>query len=269
MSCHRTSAFRWRHWPSVSREAGFTLVEMLAVIAILTVLTSLLLGTISRAKSRALSIQCQSNLRQHGIALHNFLSSHRVYPLSLNLARSTGQQANHAATFHGSLKDQGLGPFPEKQPYKGPSVHLCPAAQRQRLPASLSGEIARYGYNAVGLEGDRFPPLGLGMKSQEDPAPVTESDVCAPSNMIALGDGVAGWEERYEDAVPVLGRRSSAMELPGSTKRVRTRHAGKANVVYCDGHVGAHTLGFLFASESEPALASWNRDHEPHRERIQ
>jgi prepilin-type processing-associated H-X9-DG protein len=43
---------------------------------------------------------------------------------------------------------------------------------------------------------------------------------------------------------------------------------GKANVVFCDGHVESPTLPFLFTDTSDAALSRWNRDHQPHRERL-
>ncbi|HEY5040889.1 MAG TPA: H-X9-DG-CTERM domain-containing protein [Verrucomicrobiae bacterium] len=43
---------------------------------------------------------------------------------------------------------------------------------------------------------------------------------------------------------------------------------GKANVVFCDGHVESPTLQFLFADTSDAALSRWNRDHLPHREKL-
>jgi prepilin-type processing-associated H-X9-DG protein len=46
------------------------------------------------------------------------------------------------------------------------------------------------------------------------------------------------------------------------------RHQGKANVVFCDGHVESPTLPFLFADTSDAALSRWNRDHLPHREKL-
>jgi prepilin-type N-terminal cleavage/methylation domain-containing protein/prepilin-type processing-associated H-X9-DG protein len=44
--------------------------------------------------------------------------------------------------------------------------------------------------------------------------------------------------------------------------------AGKANVVFCDGHVESPTLPFLFTDTSDATLSRWNRDHQPHRERL-
>jgi prepilin-type processing-associated H-X9-DG protein len=46
------------------------------------------------------------------------------------------------------------------------------------------------------------------------------------------------------------------------------RHQDKANVVFCDGHVESPTLQFLFEDTSDAALARWNRDHLPHREKL-
>jgi hypothetical protein len=41
------------------------------------------------------------------------------------------------------------------------------------------------------------------------------------------------------------------------------------NVAFCNGHVESPTLQFLFADTSDAALCRWNRDHQPHRERLE
>jgi prepilin-type processing-associated H-X9-DG protein len=43
---------------------------------------------------------------------------------------------------------------------------------------------------------------------------------------------------------------------------------GKANVVFCDGHVESPMSPFLFTDTSAAALSRWNRDHQPRRERL-
>ncbi len=55
---------------------GFTLLEMLAVIAIVTFLAALLLPTLGRTQARARRIQCLANLRQTGLGFHSFLHDH-------------------------------------------------------------------------------------------------------------------------------------------------------------------------------------------------
>jgi len=64
------------------RRRGFTLVELLVVIAIIGILVGLLLPAVQSAREASRRASCQNNLRQIGLALHNFEGVNKVFPAS-------------------------------------------------------------------------------------------------------------------------------------------------------------------------------------------
>ena len=62
------------------RSRGFTLIELLVVIAIIAILIALLLPAVQAAREAARRAQCLNNLKQMGLAAHNYISTHNVYP---------------------------------------------------------------------------------------------------------------------------------------------------------------------------------------------
>jgi prepilin-type N-terminal cleavage/methylation domain-containing protein/prepilin-type processing-associated H-X9-DG protein len=256
---------------------GFSLIELMVVIAIIAILAALLLPALNRAMGRARQTQCMNNVRQLGLGLQQFVADNHFYPLSVDAEFDKSSHPTNFNTWVEAVEYQLSGGGHPRIPYFwNQGVWRCPGVKSE---GSLGQSFNSYGYNAYGIGVSSNFSLGLGghyglthvVQAGQPPVvkpPVMASEIASPSDMMAIGDGFHGNGTEIYSGQDLFWRHDSYTGFQDATAP-QARHLAKANVVFCDGHVESPKLKLLFEDTTDTALIRWNRDHRPHRELLQ
>ncbi len=262
---------RYGHFPP----RGFTLVELLAVVAIIAVLAAILLPALQSARNQAKAVVCRSNIRQLHLANSNYALENRdqYVPAAADMTSGFGGRRR----WHGVRASAGVDPDPEKNtfdPADGPLAASLPDGEIRACPQrtefvtdgarnAFEAGCGGYGYNLYGI-GSQFyrqswshAELAAGRqyaagwwtsRLRTPAATVMFADTAFRQFHSQYGNYLIEYsfcEPPWSVTATVRGPRVSRGEPAEwwlTTPSMHFRHSERTNVAWCDGHVGAEAL---------------------------
>jgi prepilin-type N-terminal cleavage/methylation domain-containing protein/prepilin-type processing-associated H-X9-DG protein len=223
------------------RRPAFTLVELLVVIAIIGILVALLLPAVQAAREAARRMSCSNNLKQLGLACHNYHDTYKRFPIGTRLNDPANGGSNNPWTAGAHRKGSQLVKLL-------PFVEQSPLYDRANQAGDVNAQLAAAGYGAGEINNFRCPSddyenpntgqsnYAGSMGAQNIPG---RGCTLYPGNVFGTGPAGHGSTERGDQTSGVFSRFSFAARFADVTD-------GTANVLlmgeirpFC----GDHTRG--------------------------
>lgn len=254
--------------------AGFTLVELLIVIGIVSILMALLLPALARAREKARSIQCASNLRQLYLANAMYASEHdgQYCPDAPDI------DTTNLVRWHGVREkisgDVWDAVYTDYDPKKGPLAEYLPDARVKECPVFFEykrqGQVSSafesgtggYGYNGAYVGGSyhlydwfdsaRYTTTALDSRVFEPSTTIMFADAAYP-----LEEGLIEYGELAPPYFPSPENPTGAPDDPEdpawpASPSIHFRHNRRVNVVWCDGHISSEPWGWAHSQINNP-----------------
>jgi len=228
---------------------AFTLIEVLAVIAIVALLMGILMPALSKARQLSKRIVCLSNLRQMVIAANTYLiNNDGYYPLALFTIDSDVCYQERGWDFVKTAEDGTITSCKPGLLWQGQSalkIQQCPSFKGSTN--SPGDPYTGYNYNVSYIGGIIKRTKNGALKGSNSSKAL---EVRNPANCAIFGDGQWSGANKFMRS-PFIGKLdpADAWARPYGTQGYR--HLGKTNVVYCDG--SASSVGDKY-TETYPPL---------------
>lgn len=222
-------------FPARRSPRGFTLIELLVVIAIIAILIALLLPAVQQAREAARRTQCRNNLKQLGLALHNYESTFTKFPSAGEYTNRNGAAffRNFTAT---STFTQSL-PYIDQAPLfnaMNMSLHYTNVANQTAAKTKIPAFLCPSNANT--------PPEGLGY-GLSDYMPIAYTDVDSANVRQKLNttwdrDSLLGFHNRIGDCTDGTSNTVAIIEAAGRQVSVQ----------------GSYDLGYIYTSATTGVL---------------
>lgn len=228
---------------------GFTLVELLVVVAIIGILIGLLLPAIQAARNAARRTSCGNNLRQIGIGLQNYHQAHKRFPPGGIERRSArypdGRQLAWSVFLLPHLEQRPLYErldlnkgfdHPDNAEAAATVVptYLCPSVTRGSCLVQGRGACDYGGIYGERITGANFPPKGTMIYNRA--ISIREIHDGTTHTLIVSED--SGWRDgQWINALNVFDQAFAINRAPPFENDIRSEHPNGANGLFCDGSV--------------------------------
>ena len=211
------------------RRRGFTLVELLVVVAGIAILAAMLLPALARAKEKARAVQCEDNLRQWGLAYRMYADDHSDFLPRRGQGVQVLAQINRPEDWFNALPVYfGL-----------PSFQLM--VTNRAAPAAHSQSVFICP-TAANPGGTYFLPYGMNMNLSpwNLPLPTTFGEVAKPACVVAMADAPGPYASTYPSRQPY---------------GIVARHAARINLLFLGGQVQSLAGSQVGCGVGDPGLA--------------
>ncbi len=229
------------------KSLNFTLIELLIVIAIIAILAGMLLPALNKARMKAKTMKCLSNMKQIGSAMFGYLDDNKdtFHPAALNY--STNPDVWWPGLYLRYLALDKKNTYANR--YSSTGIFACPT--QLQWDGNTNCRYVSYGYNAYLFGSNDYTPVG-GFGKPTPQNAIKTGMIKSPSKQLTH---VETWDTNNGS--------SGVCRLDYYTF-ICMRHNQSANVLYADGHASSESFRFLLYMDMTTYPINANAQNNPY-----